>query len=99
LSQLAKILGPSYYYLYSLFNKIRDKGKIVSASSEGVGERGRERGWGKKGGVGGKGEEMTQTLYAHMNKRKNKRHIAHRFFERCLKVKANSYNSTLLLQT
>jgi hypothetical protein len=30
LSQLAKILGPSYYCLYSLFNKIRDKGKIVS---------------------------------------------------------------------
>jgi hypothetical protein len=24
-------LGPSYYCLYSLFNKIRDKGKIVSA--------------------------------------------------------------------
>jgi hypothetical protein len=27
LSQLAKTLGPSYYFLYSLFNKIRDKGK------------------------------------------------------------------------
>jgi hypothetical protein len=31
LSQLAKTLGPSYYCLYSLYNKIRDKGKIVSA--------------------------------------------------------------------
>jgi hypothetical protein len=31
LSQLAKTLGPSYYCLCSLFNKIRDKGKIVSA--------------------------------------------------------------------
>jgi hypothetical protein len=31
LSQLAKTLGLSYYCLYSLFNKIRDKGKIVSA--------------------------------------------------------------------
>jgi hypothetical protein len=31
LSQLAKTLVPSYYCLYSLFNKIRDKGKIVSA--------------------------------------------------------------------
>jgi hypothetical protein len=31
LSQLAKMLAPSYYCLYSLFNKIRDKGKIVSA--------------------------------------------------------------------
>jgi hypothetical protein len=29
--QLAKTLVPSYYCLYSLFNKIRDKGKIVSA--------------------------------------------------------------------
>jgi hypothetical protein len=26
-------------------------------------------GEGEKGGGGGKGEEMTQTLYAHMNKR------------------------------
>jgi hypothetical protein len=31
LSESAKTLGPSYYCLYSLFNKIRDKGKIVSA--------------------------------------------------------------------
>jgi hypothetical protein len=31
-SQLAKTLVPFYYCLYSLFNKIRDKGKIVSAS-------------------------------------------------------------------
>jgi hypothetical protein len=31
LYQLAKTLCPSYYCLYSLFNKIRDKGKIVSA--------------------------------------------------------------------
>jgi hypothetical protein len=35
LSQLAKTLGPSYYCLYSLFNKVRDKGKIVSAGREG----------------------------------------------------------------
>jgi hypothetical protein len=33
LSQLAKTLVPSYYCLYSLFNKIRDKGKIVSAGN------------------------------------------------------------------
>jgi hypothetical protein len=32
---------------------------------------GGERGWGRKEGGGGKGGEMTQTLYAHMNKRKN----------------------------
>jgi hypothetical protein len=31
LSQLAKTLVPSYYGLYFLFNKIRDKGKIVSS--------------------------------------------------------------------
>jgi hypothetical protein len=31
LSQLAKTLGPSYHCLYFLFNKIRDKGKIISA--------------------------------------------------------------------
>jgi hypothetical protein len=31
LSQLAKTLVPSYYCLHSLFNKIRDKGKTVSA--------------------------------------------------------------------
>jgi hypothetical protein len=37
---------------YTLFNKIRDKGKIVSAR------------------VWGQGGEMTQILYAHINKRK-----------------------------
>jgi hypothetical protein len=31
LSQPAKTLVPSYYCLYSLYNKIRNKGKIVSA--------------------------------------------------------------------
>jgi hypothetical protein len=44
LSQQAKTLGPSYYYLYSFFNKIRDKGKIVSAWQRG--------GWGVRGGIG-----------------------------------------------
>jgi hypothetical protein len=40
LSQLAKTLGPSYYCLYFLFNKIRNKGKIVSARYRGgEGER------------------------------------------------------------
>jgi hypothetical protein len=49
-----------------LFNKTRDKGRIVFCRVA--------RGWGGKGGSGevrerggGKGEEMTQTLYAHMN--------------------------------
>jgi hypothetical protein len=58
LSQLAKTLGPSYYCLYSLYNKIRDKSKIVSARYRGGGV-------GSKGGEGG---EMTQALYAHINK-------------------------------
>jgi hypothetical protein len=31
--QPAKTLVPSYYCLYSLYNKIRNKGKIVSAGS------------------------------------------------------------------
>jgi hypothetical protein len=38
LSQPAKTLVPSYYCLYSLFNKIRNKGKIVSARYRGGGE-------------------------------------------------------------
>jgi hypothetical protein len=69
LSQLAKTLGISYYCLYSLFNKIRDKGKIVSA---GYGGDGREREgveWVVREGVGA-GGEMTQALYAHMNNKK-----------------------------
>jgi hypothetical protein len=33
---------------------------------------GRWREWEDKGGGRGKGREMTQTLYAHMNKRKKK---------------------------
>jgi hypothetical protein len=43
LSQLAKTLVPSYYCLYSFFNKIRDKGKIVSAGYGG--------GWGEREGA------------------------------------------------
>jgi hypothetical protein len=38
LSQPAKTLVPSYYCLYSLYNKIRDKGRIVLPGS--VGGRG-----------------------------------------------------------
>jgi hypothetical protein len=54
---LAKMLCLSYYCLYLLFNKIGEKGRTGSAwKREG---RGREQ------GVGG---EMTQTMYAHMNK-------------------------------
>jgi hypothetical protein len=37
---------------------------------------GRGRGWRKGRGLG-KGEEMTQTLYAHMNKRNKKNHDRH----------------------
>jgi hypothetical protein len=53
--------------LYSFFNKIRDKGKTVSAWKQGNGAR-RVKGWEKWRGRG-EGGEMTQTLYAHMNKR------------------------------
>jgi hypothetical protein len=47
--------------LMYLFNKIRDKGRTGSAWKRGVGRRG-------KGGLGGQGEKMTQTMYAHVNK-------------------------------
>jgi hypothetical protein len=62
------------YCLYSLLNKIRDKGKTVSAWKRGYsrgkgGEGGRREGdgggWGKRG-------VMMQTLYAHKNKRYKK---------------------------
>jgi hypothetical protein len=53
--------------LYSLYNKIRDKGKTVSAWKGGGGGRG--RGQEERGGREGRGREMTQILYAHMNKR------------------------------
>jgi hypothetical protein len=56
------MLCPSYYCLYSLFNKIRDKGRTVSPGSEGA--------W---WGMEGEGGEMAQTLYAHMNKQKKMR--------------------------
>jgi hypothetical protein len=65
------MLCPSYYCLYSLFNKIRDKGKTVSAWKQG-GRGKREGAGGKKGGGKGVGGEITQTVYEHMNKqRKN----------------------------
>jgi hypothetical protein len=55
LSQLAKTLVPSYYGLYALFNKIRDKGKIVSDwYQRGGGEKeGAE--WVVREGVGAEG--------------------------------------------
>jgi hypothetical protein len=58
-----KPLVPSYYCLYSLYNKIRNKGKIVSAGYWGVaGER--------VGAEWGQGGEMNQALYAHMNNKR-----------------------------
>jgi hypothetical protein len=54
LSQPAKTLCPSYYCLYSVFNKIRDKGKTLSACKrEGGEERKGVRGKGRKKGRGG----------------------------------------------
>jgi hypothetical protein len=66
LSQPEKTLVPSYYGLYSLYNKIRNKVKIVSAGYwGGEGERvGAE--WVVREVVGAMGD-MTQALYAHMN--------------------------------
>jgi hypothetical protein len=74
ISQLAKTLCLSYYCLYFLFNKIRDKGRTDSA-------------W-KRGVCGGEGRgryvhtlfgEMAQTMYAHMNKRIKKKHVGFLF--------------------
>jgi hypothetical protein len=72
LSQPAKTLVLSYYCLYSLFNKIRDKDKIVSAWYRGgwVGEGG--DGVGGKGGGGGRGDAY---LHAHMSNKKIKQTI------------------------
>jgi hypothetical protein len=58
LSQPAKTLVPSCYCLYSLYNKIINKGKIVSAGYWGGGEGG--GGVGGKGGGGGRGEKWTK---------------------------------------
>jgi hypothetical protein len=56
--KVAKTLCLFYHCFCLLLNKIRKKGKTGSAW-----KRGR---WGEKGG--GRGEEMAQTTYAHMNK-------------------------------
>jgi hypothetical protein len=82
LSQLAKTLVPSCYCLYSLFNKIRDKGKIVSARYRG-GEGEREG----AARAGGQRVEMTQALYAHMSNKtikikKNKDDFAQNLYDR-----------------
>jgi hypothetical protein len=53
LSQLAKTLCPSYYCLYSVFNKIRDKGKTVSAWKQESGEE--KKGLGEREGTRGRG--------------------------------------------
>jgi hypothetical protein len=54
----SKSLGPSYYCLYSLFNKIRDEGKIVSARYRGGGGKREGAEWVVKEGVeaGGRNE-------------------------------------------
>jgi hypothetical protein len=50
-----------YYCLCLLFNKIRDKGRTDSAWKWG-------REWAGEEGGGGQGGEMTQTMYAYVNK-------------------------------
>jgi hypothetical protein len=56
------------YTLYS--TKLEIRAKFLPGSKR-VGGRGSK--WGHNGGGGGKGGEMTQTLYAHMNKIKFKK--------------------------
>jgi hypothetical protein len=57
--KLAKTLCLLYHCLCLLFNKIGEEGRTGSAWKRG--------GWGVEGGVGEQGEEMAQTMYAHMN--------------------------------
>jgi hypothetical protein len=54
------MLCASYYCLYSLFNKIRDKGRTVSVGMEGVGGEGEDLGCGQEGaGEGGRNDPNT----------------------------------------
>jgi hypothetical protein len=64
------MLCPSYYCLYSLFNKIKDKGRTVSAwKREGMGGQG--GGWGK-GGSGGRGKKWHKhCMHIWINEKKD----------------------------
>jgi hypothetical protein len=70
LSQLAKMLCPSYYCLYSLLNKIRDKVRTVSAWKQG-GRREREGGMGRgrEQGVGGRNGPNIVCTYEYATKK------------------------------
>jgi hypothetical protein len=59
LNSTSKNTLSSLLCLFLFFNKISDKGRTDLPGIEG----GRGRGWGE-----GQGGEMTQTMYAHMNK-------------------------------
>jgi hypothetical protein len=58
--KLAKTLCLSYYLLCFLFNKIGQQSRTGSAW--------KREGWRGEGVDRGQGEEMAQTMYAHMNK-------------------------------
>jgi hypothetical protein len=60
LTQLAKMLCLSYYAYVSSSTKLEIRAEQVLPGTERL--RGRE------GGGGGQGGEMTQTMYAHVNK-------------------------------
>jgi hypothetical protein len=65
LSQLAKMLCPSYYCLYSLSTKLKIRAEQFLPESKGWGEMEVAVVKGRRWRVRGK---MTQTLYVHMNK-------------------------------
>jgi hypothetical protein len=66
--KLAKTLCLSYYYLCLLFSKIGEEGRTGLAWKQGR--------WGGEGEGRGQWGEMTQTMYAHMNKKiKRKKRI------------------------
>jgi hypothetical protein len=59
-AELAKMLCLSYYCLFLLFNRTGEKHRTGS-TWKGGGRRGKRWEWGQEG-------EMTQTMYAHVNR-------------------------------
>jgi hypothetical protein len=55
------MLCPSYYFLYFLFNKIKDKVRTVSAWKQGGDEEGEWKTWGL--GVGGRNDPNIVCTY------------------------------------
>jgi hypothetical protein len=68
--KLAKMLCLSYYLLCFSSTKLENRAEQVLPESKGEGESVRERGQSR-----GRGVEVTQTMYTHMNKCKNNKKV------------------------